>query len=58
MAGIDLRSKECLANRRREELDQEYYDEIWCLPEKLNVKTSSGTLKAIQRKLYQASDII
>ena len=53
MAGIDLRSKERLANHSREELDQEYYDEIWHLPEKFNVKTSSGTLKAIQQKLYQ-----
>ena len=55
MAGIDLRTDERLANRCREELDSKYYAEVWTLPEKNTIKTSSKTLKAIQRKLWQAS---
>ena len=34
-AGMDLRSEQCLANRSREELDDEYFDDIWNLPEKI-----------------------
>ena len=55
MAGIDLRTDERLANRCREELDSEYYPDVWTLPEKNTIKTSSKTLKAVQRKLWQAS---
>ena len=54
MAGIDLRTDERLGNRSRDELDSEYSAEVWPLSEKSLIKTSSKTLKAIQRKLWQA----
>ena len=55
MAAMDMRSDLRLANRCRDELDDEYFDDVWNLPEKHTIKTSSKTLKAIQRKLYQVS---
>ena len=55
MAGIDLRTEERLANRSRNELDSEYAAEVQPLSETSPIKTLSKTLKAIQRKLWQAS---
>ena len=43
------------AKENRASLDEEYQEEIWRLTEKFPIKSKSATLKALDRKLWQAS---